>query len=211
MSKRLIPLAILLVFLLSTPATAARQLKASHPPRTAGPLEDAGRSCNPQTVRAEGRVIARVEACVFIFTFDRLAETDLLRHYGVAWVQFTFDAGKGVCAERLQLILEFEDDATIHAMAPHEPIRGARGETKTVTLEVTAGGTALEDGSVSQDLVMLPRSLSAGAGARRGTIDWSGRSGQKIALAGGVEISWDELDPPERFRVDVGAARLDRC
>ena len=207
------PLALALVFLVVpvAPANAAPQLRASRPPRTTGPLEPVANPCTSETVRGDGRVYVRSHGCFFLFSFDRLSETDLLRGYGVAWLQFTVDTQNGLCMDRLTLALDFPETTTIEAFTPSKPIAGKGDRQIRVHLDVTAGGNALEEASISQKLIVLPRQLDARVSTASLFVDWRGHTDAKIALVGGAEISWNELTPLDRIEARVDDIHIGSC
>lgn len=214
MRTRNLPTILMLVLMLllqASPAGAAKQLKARKAPKTSGPVEKSARGCETQTVRAEGRMIARVEACVFFFTFDPFSEVDVIRDYGVAWVQLTFDAGKGLCADEVGVTVEFPEGTEIHRVEPERAIVGTRAQRANVRLDATAGDFALENGSVSQKFTAIPASLRSETDARRATILWNGHTGTKIAVVGGAEVSWSMLSPLEEFDFLPGPIRMTQC
>jgi hypothetical protein len=206
------PLALALVLLVAAgPANAAPQLRASRPPRTSGPLEPVADPCYSETVRGDGRVYVRTHGCFFLFAFDRLSETDLLRAYGVAWLQFTLDTQNGLCADRLSLALDFPQGTTIEGFTPSEPIAGRPNRQVRVHLDVTAGGNALEDASISQKLIVLPQRLDARVSTTSVFVAWRGHSDSKVAIAGGAEISWNELTPLDRIEARVDDIQIGSC
>lgn len=76
-------------------AAHARQLRANDQPATSGPLDRAGSQCSDQKLKHRGKVIAKVESCIWVYQFDQTMETDLLATYGVVWVQNTVDPVNG--------------------------------------------------------------------------------------------------------------------
>lgn len=196
---------------IASPAAAAPQLTASRPPRTTGPLEPAEKSCTMQSLRGDGRTYVRSEACVFVFDFERLKEMDPLRAYGVAWLQFTLDAQQGLCADRLEVALDFPDNTVIEDFAPGEPLPAKQGRRAEVHLDVSAGGTALENGSVSQHLIVHPARLEGRGDATSFIAAWRGHTAAKIALVGGAEVSWFEIDPLDSIELRIHDIEIVAC
>lgn len=210
-SAPIVLILVLAVLLPVAPAGAAKQLKAGKAPKVAGPLEQVGRACDSQTVRAGGRVLARVEACVFFFAFDSFSELNVLRDYGVAWAQLTFDAGRGFCANQIGVVLEFPEGTEVHQSAPERAIVGRRAQRAQVRLEGIAGTFSLEESSVSQRLTAIPSSLRSTAEPSRVSIEWIGHTGAKIAIVGGAEVSWSVLTPLEEFDMLPGGIQMTQC
>lgn len=190
---------------------APRQLRATDQPAFEGPFYDPpDEQCDKQALESDGRRVIEVEFCIFFFQFDPLWELDLYNDYGVAWAQATFDALPGYCTSQLSFYIEMPDGTLLYERAPRKPVTVRKKTPMTVEVNATAGGTALQNGLVSQDFQLLPGKLSPTGTAEepRVGVAWKGRSPAKLAFATGAEISWSWLSGPPLIRLGADSIRL---
>lgn len=202
---------VCLAVLAGSPAHAARQLRADDPPAAEGPLYDPIEQCNRQTLESDaGEPVVKVHFCIFFYSFDTLSELDVNNEYGVVWAQATFDALPGYCTSELSFYVEVSPGTTIHGRTPPKPKAPKRPTTTNVEVAATAGGTALQEGLVSQRLKLLPGKmtpLAEGTESRVG-LSWKGRSPDKLAFATGAEIGWPMLEAPPQMKLGTDTIRL---
>ena len=194
---RYVVVAIVAAALTALPAQA-RQMGAAKSPRVSGPLTLAGSSCADDKALHEGKVIAVLESCIRLYEFDVAMETDLVRNYGVGWVQTTVDPINGWCATRVVSELALPGTVALHNSAPKRKLTTRKKTRARVRLNVDAEGYALEKASVSQRFDLFPRALTATVPDTKRAVrtTWRGRESSKLAFALGAEISWEVIDSP---------------
>jgi hypothetical protein len=193
-------LALASVVITLVPGTAhARQLSAGNPPTVSGPLSSAGYQCTDQKLKHEGKVIAKLESCIWVYRFDEAMETDLFKTYGAVWMQSTVDPVNGWCATKVPTEISIPQDAQRESFAPTGST--AIGDAKKVTtkLVVDASGAAMENGRVSNAYKLYRRSLKTTSldGGRTTRFTWTGQESRKLAFVGGVQASWSTIDAPQ--------------
>lgn len=199
-----------LAVLAGSPAHAARQMAADDEPTTEGPLYDPQTECDDQTLKASGKPVIKVAFCIFFYGFDTFSELDVDNEYGVVWAQATFDALPGFCTSEVNFYVEVSPGTTIHGRTPPRPVTARRTLPLLVNVGATAGDRALQEASVSQDLLLLPGKMTPtgrGTESRVGA-SWNGRTPNKLALATGAEISWPMLAPPPQMRLGADTIKL---
>ena len=194
-------------------AHAAQQLSADDPPTVEGDfLPDPDQSCDQQTLKSNGKPVIKVAFCIFFYAFDSLWEIDLDEDYGVVWAQATFDALPGYCTSELSFYVEIPEDGgyVIHGRTPPEPVTTRSTTPAMVQLTATAGDNAIQAGSVSQELLLLPGKMTPTGDADdpRVGVAWKGRSPAKLAFATGAEVSWPWLSAPPAIRLGADTIRL---
>lgn len=182
-------------------------MAASRDPRVSGPLSLAGSKCGPDEAKHEGKTIAKVKSCLWLYEFDSTRETDLLRNYGVGWVQTTVNPVNGWCATKVDSNLNLPVDMRRHSTAPTRRVQVARASRTTVKLKVDADGHAIEKASVAQSFKIFPKSWKptlSDDGRKIGTV-WRGRESSTLAFALGAEVSWESLATP---RISGGLGKM---
>ena len=199
-SKGRFALAIwLVVSALLWAAPAQGQPPATNEPRVSGPLYLAGLSCGDNKLKHEGKVLAKVASCVRLYEYDTLMETDVNRSFGVAWVQTTVDPMNGWCATKVRTEVILPGSVNRLGRAPNRLISRSKPGKARIKISTTADDTGLEEGSVSQDVNLYPRSLKPSL-AKSGRIvrtEWNGQESRELAFVSAAEISWDVLATPE--------------
>lgn len=179
-------------------------------PKTQGPLSLEDTACNGRDVRSDrGDLLGRAEVCVYLYDFDSLSETDLLTDHGAAWLQARFTPSDGWCATGLTSRLEIEGGT----MENVSKARSRKGRT-VVAMPVTAGGSALEEGKISQSWTQ--RGGIAHSNVVR-TEDpaiktiWDGRSAGPVSVAGGIAYSYDILSSARQISYGFSELTLATC
>lgn len=187
--------AVALAFGTVAPARAG-QIAASKDPKVSGPLSVKDWDCLRDKARYKGTTIARMQLCVWFYEFDKTMEVDLARNYGVAWVQNTVDAVNGWCAAKVESNIKLPSNVKRHAYVPKRKVVAKKRRRATVRLEVTANGSAVEDGKVVQSFGLFPKTWTPSLANEGRTIraTWAGRESSKLAFALGAEISWAQGD-----------------
>lgn len=193
-------------------AHAAQQLSADDPPTAEGNFYEPDQQCDDQTLKSNGKPVIKVAFCIYFFGFDPLWELDLNNDYGVAWAQATFDALPGYCTSELSFYIEIPEGGgyQMHARVPGETITTRSTTSTLVHLGATAAENAIQPGSVSQALELLPGKLTptGKAGEPRVGVSWKGRTGAKLAFATGAEVSWNWLSAPPEIRLGADTIKL---
>jgi hypothetical protein len=167
--------------------------------------------CDERDVRSdEGALLGRSAACVYLFSFDTLSETDLLREHAAVWFQGIFTPSQGWCVtgleSRIQLTggsLEGVTKAT------------AKARRNTVSLTMDAGGSALENARITQRWIQ--RDGLAHTNVARGTTPgvrtaWTGRSSAPVTTVSGLAYSYDLLTgSPESISYGFSDLSLAAC
>jgi hypothetical protein len=160
-------------------------------PQTKGPVALDRGECSNQQVRSDSdnSVLGLAEICVYLYSFDSLSEIDVLRDYGAVWLQTRFVPTEGWCATDIGTRLELDGGQI-------EGTTKAPRETGKVTtkLKLTAGGNALEDGSISQRWAAAPGDITTKSldGHGASTV-WSGETSKPVNLVSGLGYSYEML------------------
>ncbi|HEX2196256.1 MAG TPA: hypothetical protein VHJ76_04945 [Actinomycetota bacterium] len=192
-------------------AHAARQLDADDPPATEGPFYgEPDQQCDEQTLKSSGKPVIEVAFCIFFYPFDWLSELDVNYDYGVVWAQATFDALPGYCTSELSFYVEMSEGTVLYERTPRKNVTTKRTIPLTVDVNATAGGTAIENGRISQDFQLLPGKMTPTMSEEQPKVGvaWKGRTPQKLAFATGAEISWPFLSAPPQIRLGADTIRL---
>lgn len=199
-------IALASVVITLVPGTAhARQLRAADQPKTSGPLSAAGSQCTDQQLKHDGETIAKVESCIWVYQLDETMETDLLYTYGAVWLQNTVDPVNGWCATKVPAEITIPQGTQRESFAPQGSTTTTRPKRVTTKLTIDAAGAAIEDGRISNDYKLYPRSMKTTSldGGRTTRFTWSGQESDKLAFAGGVQAAWSTLAAPQ-FRAGFG-------
>ena len=198
--RRILATSSLLLALMapSAPAEAA-QTEAWDRPTVRGPLRQELRNCRARSVRFEDRVVARVRSCIRLYSLRPSAESDVARDYGAVWLQTTVAPRGNWCAKLMRSDIEVPQGTTMHAHAPTSRFTDHRKRVRT-RLVIDARQQAASAGAISQGFALIPRALRTSTQDDRHTwrATWRGSTGNKVASASGIEISWDAGAPPER-------------
>ncbi|MDQ3958035.1 MAG: hypothetical protein M3273_06900 [Actinomycetota bacterium] len=207
--KLLAVLIVCLAVLGGSPAHAGKQLSVRDEPEVSGPLDLAGKQCDSQMLKANGRPVLKVAFCIYLYAFDPLFEIDLERDYGVVWAQASFDAMKGFCTTALSYYIEVSPGTEIYERTPPQEIKSTKRAPLGVQVNAVAGGAAIERGLVSQQFQLLPGKMTPTGedGEPRVGVAWSGRTPEKLAFATGAEIGWPWLSSPQ-LRIGADTIRL---
>lgn len=186
------------------PPAGASQLEARDRPTATGPLTYEGRRCTSvDRLRIRSELVAVGRSCIFLYRFSPTAEVDVVRDYGVAWVQTQLDARNGWCATSIRSRVTLPNDTEGHA---HSTARHTTSKPRAIRprLVADAGGAALSDGSLRQRMKLHPRRMRGlvSADGRTFTVTWSGRTARPLAFALGLEFSAQAADA---LLGDVGA------
>jgi hypothetical protein len=179
-------------------------------PKTQGPLTLDTNRCSDDGVRSEdGTLLGKAVTCLYLYSFDPLSEIDVLRNYGAAWLQASFVPARGWCVTDLGAKVQMSegDPEGISKTTPD----GKKAATK---LAITAGGTALEDGEISQTSVRGPGDLETIAPADRPAVvsEWQGKSAKQISLVQGVAYSYEMLaGAPEKISFGFSDFAVESC
>lgn len=203
---------VLTSLFIALPAPAS----ADPEPSVTGPLRYEDGTCDAGKLTSNDETIAKFEFCIGLYTFDPLMETDLMRDYGVAWVQATVDPVRGWCAKSVRSEIRLPDDVETHARAPSRALSTRRPKRVKVNLKVDAEDHALEEGRISQRLTLYPRKVTPQTedGGKLLRLLWQGRESSPISFATGVEMSWETLSSVEGIRGGLGRmnfVKSDRC
>ena len=185
--------------LASSPLAEAREA-----PRHSGPLNFDERQCGRDTLkrRVNGRqeVVARAETCLLFYTYDRLAEDNEERDYGIAWVQARIDPRGAWCATDVwsDLVVDVSNDTRVHKRTPVRDLRLDKSKRLQVKLASNANGAGERPASVSETTRIYPRRLRHSMFPFRGSRvirqRWTGQRGRTVNLTSGVEVSWASDD-----------------
>jgi hypothetical protein len=204
--RRLLATSSLLLGLMapSTPAEAA-QTEAWDRPTVRGPLRQELRNCRARSVRFEGRVVASVRSCIRLYSLRPSRESDAARDYGGVWLQTTVAPRGNWCAKLVRSDIEVPQGAKMHARAPASRLTDHRERVRT-RLVIDARQQAATAGRISQGFALIPRALRTSTRDDRHTwrTTWRGSTGNKVASASGIEISWVAGAPPGRVASNVG-------
>jgi hypothetical protein len=205
-AHRSIAIALVASFVIAGAPAHAGQTKASKNPKVTGPLALTDSACGDKRIMHEGKPLAQVESCVFLYEFDTLMETDVTQTYGVAWVQTTVDPLNGWCVTSADSELLLPSSVERHGRTPTKAMSTSKRKRVNVGLDVTAGANALEYAYIGQGFDLYPKSLSASLanGGRTVRTSWKGSESSTLFSALGAEISWPVLSSPGRIRGGLG-------
>ena len=192
-------------FIVGTPAHAD-QTRASKNPEVSGPLTITDSACGEKRLTHDGKPLAQVESCVFLYEFDELMETDVLQTYGVVWVQTTVDPLNGWCVTSADSELKLPSSVERHGRTPTKTMSTSKRKRVNVGLDATAAGNAVEYGYIGQSFDLYPKSLRAELANEGRTMrtSWKGSESSTLFSALGAEISWPALSAPGRIRGGLG-------
>jgi len=210
-SSRKLLSALALCLVLGAPAAASEvdQGPGSNP-KVEGPVLQDNSQCSEQPVKGDsGDVLGRAETCIYLYSFDTLSETDVLREYGAVWLQARFVPAEGWCATDVGTRLEL-DGGQIEGTTKAPRETGAKVTTK---LKLTAGGNALEDGAISQRWAAAPGDITTKSGEGHGVSSvWSGETSKPVNLVSGVSYSYEMLGAgPENIAFGFSKFSLVSC
>jgi hypothetical protein len=201
----------------SPPVNASEQLDARTEPSYTAPLSDSnesysGQRCQTEHPEADGVVTARIRFCRTFLRFDPGSETDTTNDYGVWWIQANIKAMNGWCVSRGRATLGMEEGFTPSAVLETD-LRSDNATEQTVTFVSEAGGTAVAPATVQQSLITYKGRYRSFWEAETSTyvVKWRGSTKRKIALAGGIEGSWDTTVGPGVFLPGAGADVTNPC
>lgn len=187
-------IALIVLALLASAATAAGQLDARTAPQTEGPLTGGDASCRRQVETKDDRTVAVVRLCSRLYALAPASETDEANDYGVLWLQSNVDAAKGWCAVEVNTSATIGEGGAVYDTAPGSRRRANKRKRIEVSLTIDAQGEATETAKASQSLIMFPRQMKPIIEpTNQGTdftLKWVGSVGRKLAFAGGIELSW---------------------
>ena len=196
--RRFLVLACALTLAWGFPAHAG-QLRASKNPRVSGPLDLRGKTCAKDSAVHEGKTLANLQICVWLYEFDSMMETDATQTYGVGWVQTAVDPVNGWCATKIDSEMYLPDEVDPLTRAPSKKLATKKKTRVRVKLKVDADGNAAEEARISQAFNLFPATLSPTSALEDGVVrtTWKGRESSKLAFALGAEMSWgyDPLNP----------------
>ena len=184
--------ALALCLVLGAPAAASEVDQGpSTKPQTKGPVALDSGQCSNQVVRSESdnSVLGIADTCIYLYNFDTLSEVDVLREYGAVWLQARFVPAEGWCATDVGTKLELTG-GQIEGTTKAPRTTGAKTNTK---LKLTAGGTALEDGVISQRWTPAPGDIATKAEGNGVSSVWSGETSKPVNLVSGLGYSYEML------------------
>lgn len=186
--------------LASSPLAEARE-----PPKQSGPLNFDERQCGRDTLkrRVNGRleVVAKAETCLLFYAYDPLAEDNEQRDYGIAWVQARIDPRGAWCALDVWSDLVVSEDTRMHKHTPRRNFKLGRSRRVEVKQASSANGFGEENATLSEKTRIYPRRLRQSTFTFKRSMvlrqRWTGQRGGVVNLTSGVELSWEEGDPPD--------------
>jgi len=199
MRLRIIALAVPLA-LMANGAHAA-QMDPRSEPNTSGPLIAANDvyttpespRCGRQVTKTfDGEVAGVTRLCYSFYRFDPAHETDTARDFGVWWIQGTLTPKNGWCAKRFKADIALSSGGNYHAFTGKD-FSATSSRSVTASLKIDAEGSATTPAAVKKSFTLHPSSISAGFVAKNQTLNlvWRGATKKTVALAGGVEGSWE--------------------
>lgn len=203
-------IAALAVLCLAAPSSAgSTQLSAGDAPRTSGPVRAQGKhECGRQNFRFEGRVVAKMRMCLWLFELDDDAEDDDDRDFGAVWMQSTVDPEPGYCAVRVSNEITVPSPTEVIGRAPRAG-KFTKKTPVTTTLDLDAGGKAKEEAAIANDHILHKGKLTwrrnqPAGGDTKSKLTWKGTGSEKLAFVTALEISWPKDGaPPERVPFSV--------
>ena len=164
-----------------------------------GPLTLTNSACGDDRLTHEGKPLARVESCIFLYEFDALMETDVTQTFGVAWVQTNVDPLNDWCVTSVDSELLLPDSVERYGRTPTKEISVSKRKRVNVGLTATAGGNSLATGYVGQSFDLYPKWLTSKVADKDRIVrtSWKGSESSTLAFALGAEISWSLLSAPE--------------
>lgn len=187
-------------------------------PVASGPLANDddnffGEPCTRETLRSEdGVVIAKLEYCWSFYRFDPTQETDAERDYGAYWVQSVITPKNGWCATKVTTGLAM-DTATVAHRKTLKDLTADKSRRVNPKLVVDAAGSAMTNGTISKPFRLYPNKLGYRWIEKNKNFKmvWRGMSRQKLAAAGGLEVSWATDAGPPAFGPSMSPQMVSFC
>jgi hypothetical protein len=196
-------------WLIAQPATVlAAQMGAGDDPAVSGPLStrDDLQSCKKKKEKtARGHLIARFKVCSGYYLFDPDREDSTASNYGAYWLQLNVDATRRWCARSVKLILPLPATAHAKAPAPGTKVKAPKNKRYTTRLEVDAQGHTSDPAKIKNSFIVRPEKLRSEVVRKNKKLRllWAGSSTRKLAMAAGIELSWDSGAAPPGIRPRV--------
>lgn len=208
MRRHLIAIALPLLLLSGSAHGAAVQIDPEVEPVITGPLSSSSQPyisgdsprCDRQTTKVEGKTVGVTRICFSIYRFDPAQETDRDRDYGVWWIQATLAPKNGWCSKRFKAELDLKSNQ-VHGFTGRD-FETSGSKEVAAFLKVDANGSADREGTVKKRFTIHPDSITGSFSAKdnRLKLIWDGATKRKtVALAGGVEGSWNAESGPGSF------------
>ena len=174
-------------------ASAAKSFDPARAPAVSGPLTPYAplTSCARSSTQSE-----KDRTCQYFYVRDPATESDPTYDYGVAWVQAKVSAKPGYCIHRADVDLDSSYQAV--RSVPVKALKAKHAKHVKGKPAATASGHATTSAGVSEGFPLVPRSLAPLASSSADGTDlllrWKGpkseKPGQRLALAGGMEVRW---------------------
>jgi hypothetical protein len=184
-------------------------LNADDQPVVEGPISQQDMKCDRKQ-QLDGKDVAAVaRRCLRFYRFDKGAETDPERDYGVLWLQSTVDGRNGWCAKEVASKVVLAPGLGLHNHKPDAARKIPRRTEVETDLSADANGNG-QPARVSQRWIAFPTDYSAAVkdDGSAFTLRWNGHTAAKLGFASGIEISWPADAPPEgiSFRLNFKLA-----
>ncbi|MDQ4096140.1 MAG: hypothetical protein M3174_08060 [Actinomycetota bacterium] len=196
-ARRAVIVTLVALALVAGATAHAGQTSAAKSPRLQGPIRELNSHCPAkERARHEGKVIAVLEMCLWIYELDRAAPYVSPRNFGVGWLQTTVNPVNGWCATKVESTLTPQGSEIEESTWPRRQIRANKRTRMTARVTTDADGSSLENASVAQSFTLFPRTLTPTV--RNGTLKttWKGKESSTLAFVVGAEISWDAAATP---------------
>lgn len=186
---------------------ALGQMKAGERPDTRGPLAFDDKACARDVDRTtSGRRAVVTRGCSFTYDVRRGRDKSSARDYGVFWFQTTIDPESGFCLTNVESTITVPRGYRIEGHTPKQKRTSSSDRTKS-KLIVRAGGRA-KLAVIKNAYTFHPRVLDPSRDGRELAVEWRGATHKKFALAMGIEVSYDQGDPPNRAAKAFAASEL---